>query len=61
MNYFIKIELTPESFGKKKLYFWCILQATEKNVSNCGHGWSTSIIQACKDAEEYYHRFFPDK
>lgn len=56
MNFYIRIELTPEHINNSVLFFWCIIQYTEIGPSNCGHGWSSSITQACQDAELYYYK-----
>lgn len=60
-NYTIEIKLEPENFNNKPHYFWCIIKQNEQNIlSNCGHGWAESIVQAAEAAEKYYmNNIFP--
>lgn len=52
--YTINIIPEPEIFNGKPMYFWSIMGESGENKFNCGHGWSESIPQAAKDADDYY-------
>lgn len=52
----ISIQIEPEVFNGKPMYFWCIFGVSGENRYNCGHGWSESIAQAAIDAKDYYDK-----
>lgn len=54
--YEITINTTPEVFNDVPMYFWCIFGVSGENRYNCGHGWSDSIENAAKEANEYYNK-----
>lgn len=53
MPYIMQINLTPELFSGVPYFFWCIFEYHSNDLSNAGHGWSTSIEQAFHDAQTY--------
>ena len=54
--YEITINTVPEVFNGVPMYFWCIFGVSGENRFNCGHGWSKSIEEAAKEANEYYKK-----
>ena len=54
--YEITINTTPEVFNGIPMYFWCIFGCSGENRFNCGHGWSKSIEEAAREANEYYKK-----
>jgi hypothetical protein len=54
--YEISINLVPEVFNGKEMFFWCIFGNNNGAQHNCGHGWSVSVEEAAKDAYEYYNK-----
>ena len=55
LMYEISINLTPEIFNGKEMFFWCIFGDHNGVKHNCGHGWSESVEKASHDAYEYYN------
>ena len=53
--YEISINLTPEIFNGKEMFFWCIFGDHNGVKHNCGHGWAESVEKAAHDAYEYYN------
>ena len=54
LNFYVKINLTPEIFNKKEYYFWIILNNATTSPSNYGFGWATSLDKAFEEAKTYY-------
>ena len=53
--YEISINLTPEVFNGKEMFFWCIFGDHNGVKHNYGLGWSESVEKAPHDAYEYYN------